>query len=98
MVLSTCVSFYFATEHLRLDALLSALAHAKGSDLLDPWSIIHPDNSVDSLAEALDPAHDKYYRNLPKFQFLDCLDYYETGGLLIRHYIVVKYMNQRRQL
>lgn len=63
----------------RLDALLSALSQAKGSGLLNPWAIIHPDNSVSSLAAALDPALDEFYHELPKFKFLDCLDHYATG-------------------
>lgn len=76
--LSVCC-VQFPTAPARLDALLSALSHAQGSGLLNPWAIIHPDNSVNSLAAALDPAHDEFYKQLPKFKFLDCLDYYATG-------------------
>jgi len=63
----------------RLDALLSALSKAKGEQLTNPWPIIHPDNAVTSLSQALDPKHDAFYRKLPKFKFLTCLDHYETG-------------------
>ncbi len=63
----------------RLDALLSALSKGKGGQLTNPWPIIHPDNAVTSLSQALDPKHDAYYRKLPKFKFLNCLDHYESG-------------------
>jgi hypothetical protein len=63
----------------RLDALLSALSKGKGDQLTNPWPIIHPDNAVTSLSQALDPKHDDYYKKLPKFKFLHCLDHYESG-------------------
>lgn len=63
----------------RLDAILSALSQAVGRKQLDPWSTIHPDGSVKSLKEALDSKHDDFYRNLPKFKFLHCIDHYATG-------------------
>lgn len=63
----------------RLDALLSALSKGKGEQLTNPWPIIHPDNAVTSLSQALDPKHDAFYRKLPKFKFLSCLDHYEAG-------------------
>lgn len=64
---------------LRLDALLSALSHESGAVLVNPWPIIHPDGSATSLREALNPRYDDYYRALPKFKFLSCLDHYATG-------------------
>lgn len=64
----------------RLDAILSALSKAKGKQLVNPWPIIHPNNDVRSLSEALHPKHDAYYQQLPKFKFLGCLDHYQSGA------------------
>ncbi|WIA39128.1 hypothetical protein OEZ86_005260 [Tetradesmus obliquus] len=77
----------------RLDALLSALAHAKAGQLTNPWPTIHPDNSVTSFAQALNPKHDDFYRQLPKFKFLSCLDHYDIENELSPFY----HSSQQRQ-
>lgn len=67
------------TKTHRLDALLSALSKGKGEQLRNPWATIHPNGAVSSFSEALDPKHDDFYSQLPRFRFIDCLDHYEIG-------------------
>ncbi|KAK3846386.1 MAG: alkaline-phosphatase-like protein [Linnemannia gamsii] len=58
----------------RLDALLNVLRTCKGPTCRDPWTVIHP--SVRSLKDALNKKFDKFYADLPKFAFKECLHYY----------------------
>ncbi|KAG0058903.1 hypothetical protein BGZ90_004710, partial [Linnemannia elongata] len=59
-----------------------------GPTCRDPWAVIHPssssnkdhghgkDKTVRSLKDALNKKFDKFYAELPKFHFKECLHYY----------------------
>lgn len=38
----------------------------------EPWKSLHPDGSVCSLADALDPKYDDFYREQTKVQYAYC--------------------------
>jgi N-acetylglucosamine-6-sulfatase len=45
----------------RLDALLMVTKSCKGYTCTHPWSVIHPDGDVATLADALDERFDSFY-------------------------------------
>lgn len=45
----------------RLDALLMVTKSCKGYTCTHPWSVIHPDGDVATLADALDEKFDSFY-------------------------------------
>ncbi|KAI0883263.1 Arylsulphatase [Annulohypoxylon maeteangense] len=47
----------------RLDALLLVLKTCTGKQCQHPWSSLHPDGTVKSLADALAPRYDAFYLN-----------------------------------
>ncbi|KAL5334967.1 Six-hairpin glycosidase-like protein [Aspergillus crustosus] len=62
----------------RLDALLLVLKSCAGSTCIKPWKELHPDNSVQSLSDALDRKFDEFYESLPKVEYSVC----ENGYLV----------------
>ena len=62
----------------RLDALLLVLKSCQGKTCVRPWDALHPDGSVQTLAEALAPSFDVLYQELPSVRFERC----ELGHIL----------------
>lgn len=60
----------------RLDALLSLQAVCRGQDCYSPYSVLHPDGSVTTFAESMDPQYDDLYGSLPRYHFKSCTLYY----------------------
>lgn len=56
----------------RLDALMMVLKSCKTEDCRSPWSALHPQSDVRSLADALKPQLDDFYRQQPKVAFTSC--------------------------
>jgi arylsulfatase len=56
----------------RLDALLLVLKSCKASECTLPWQVLHPDNKVTSLYEALQPKYDAFYAAQPDISFAAC--------------------------
>lgn len=57
----------------RLDALVLVLQSCQGPTCIKPWSVIHPDGSVQNLKDALSPKYDRFYEAQPKVSFEACL-------------------------
>ncbi|CAG7922101.1 unnamed protein product [Penicillium olsonii] len=64
----------------RLDALLMVLKSCKGSECVKPWETLHPDGSVTSLKEALDPKYNAFYHSQPKVSYDRCEYGYEIDA------------------
>jgi hypothetical protein len=45
----------------RLDSLLLVLKSCKGLTCVRPWDVLHPDQGVRNLYDALSPEFDKFY-------------------------------------
>lgn len=56
----------------RLDALLLVLKSCQGATCIDPWAVLHPEQSVQSLRDALDKEHDLFYAAQPRVSFDWC--------------------------
>ncbi|KAG2427404.1 hypothetical protein HXX76_012340 [Chlamydomonas incerta] len=63
----------------RLDAALTVLCYCSGSSCTQPFSRIHPDESVVNLAEAMDPKYDSLYAGFKKLDYKKCADYYDPS-------------------
>lgn len=59
----------------RLNGLLLATKTCTKNSCRDPWGYIHPDGSVQTLKDALDPKYDSFYASLPKVHFAHCLNF-----------------------
>lgn len=57
----------------RLDALLMVTKSCKGRECHQPWSVLHPDGSVATLADALDNTFDAFYEGQPRVGFSSCV-------------------------
>ncbi|KAG6853235.1 hypothetical protein C0991_005822 [Blastosporella zonata] len=57
---------------LRLDALLLVLKSCKAATCIKPWDVLHPDGSVQSLHDALNPIYDEFYTKQYKVTFDRC--------------------------
>ncbi|PYI07393.1 arylsulfatase [Aspergillus sclerotiicarbonarius CBS 121057] len=62
----------------RVDALLLVLKSCKGNTCIQPWRVLHPDGSVDSLRDALRPQYDAFYTTQPKVSYSAC----ESGYII----------------
>lgn len=62
----------------RLDALLLVLKSCKGATCIDPWSVLHPEEPIRSLRDALNKEHDLFYGAQPKVSF----DWCDAGYLI----------------
>lgn len=60
----------------RLNGLMLLLKSCIGDSCRAPWTVLHPDGSVKTLAEALDPRYDLYYSSLPSVHFDACATSY----------------------
>ncbi|KAL4783906.1 Six-hairpin glycosidase-like protein [Aspergillus varians] len=60
----------------RLDALLLVLKSCAGSTCIKPWAELHPDWSVQSLLDALNPQYDDFYAGLPRVAYSVCQNGY----------------------
>ncbi|RDW59238.1 arylsulfatase-4 [Coleophoma crateriformis] len=60
----------------RLDALLMVLKSCKGSACVQPWAVLHPDNSVHNLRDALEPRFNSFYHRQNKVSFNWCEEGY----------------------
>ena len=56
----------------RVDALLLVLKSCKGNTCIQPWRVLHPEGSVDSLRDALHLKYDVFYTNQPKVSYSAC--------------------------
>lgn len=56
----------------RLDALLLVLKSCKSSECTLPWEVLHPDKTVTSLSEALNPKYDAFHAAQPDISFSAC--------------------------
>ncbi|KAI2834522.1 hypothetical protein CBS147321_5572 [Aspergillus niger] len=56
----------------RIDALLLVLKSCKGNTCIQPWRVLHPDGSVESLKDALHVKYDSFYTNQPKVSYSVC--------------------------
>lgn len=56
----------------RLDALMMVLKSCQGDACRYPWRQLHPGGKVETLAEALNPRFDEFYRSQPKVSFSKC--------------------------
>eukprot|EP00198_Chlamydomonas_reinhardtii_P013150 XP_001702487.1 predicted protein [Chlamydomonas reinhardtii] len=57
----------------RLDALMTAAGYCRGGGgCSNPYAVLHPDGSVTSFEQAMDPKYDDLYSKLRKFQFQRC--------------------------
>ncbi|KAG9812491.1 Arylsulphatase, partial [Aureobasidium melanogenum] len=56
----------------RLDALLLILKTCKTTTCIKPWSSLHNNSDVQTLAQALNPEFDPYYIKYPKVGFSSC--------------------------
>ncbi|EPS33769.1 hypothetical protein PDE_08731 [Penicillium oxalicum 114-2] len=56
----------------RLDALLLVLKSCKSTECTRPWQVLHPDNKVTNLREALQPKYDAFYAAQPDISFTAC--------------------------
>lgn len=66
----------------RLDALLEVLRACQGKECREPWKRYHPDGSVSSLDDAMNPSHDGFYAGRKKLRFRECSavhDLYREG-------------------
>lgn len=56
----------------RLDALMMVLKSCNGDQCRYPWHQLHPDGTVDTLAEALNKKYDKFYAHQPQVSYSRC--------------------------
>ena len=56
----------------RFDAIMSALAHCRGSQCHSPYGQLHPGFNVLDFNAAMDPKWDAMYASLLKFAFKKC--------------------------
>lgn len=64
----------------RLNGLMLLLKTCIGDSCRAPWSILHPDGDVRSLADALDTRYDLYYSSLPSVHFDACTSVYSLAN------------------
>lgn len=64
----------------RLNGLMLLLKTCVGDSCRAPWSVLHGDGAVRSLADALDPRHDLYYASLPPVHFDVCASQYNLAN------------------
>ncbi|KAG2492464.1 hypothetical protein HYH03_009405 [Edaphochlamys debaryana] len=60
----------------RLDAVLSALVHCRGTECRSPYGLLHPGGGVYNFTETLDPRFDAFYAALPKLRIAQCNNIY----------------------
>ncbi|KAJ4310259.1 hypothetical protein N0V84_011061 [Fusarium piperis] len=60
----------------RLDALMLVLKSCKGESCIEPWKVLHPDDDVASLKDALEDRFDEFYEKQVKVSFDRCEDGY----------------------
>ncbi|OAA37563.1 arylsulfatase precursor [Beauveria brongniartii RCEF 3172] len=63
----------------RLDTLLLTLKNCKGEVCRQPWSFVFPPSSgqgIQTLADAMDPKYDEFFRSQEPVSFLDCVKGY----------------------
>lgn len=63
-----------ARLHARLNGLLLMTKSCEQNQCRDPWQAMHPNSTVTSLADALNPIYDDYYNSLPTVQFKECIN------------------------
>ncbi|KAL1857440.1 hypothetical protein Daus18300_010413 [Diaporthe australafricana] len=56
----------------RLDALMMVLKSCKGGTCIEPWKVLHPQEDVHSLSDALQVRFDSFYRNQAKVAYNRC--------------------------
>ncbi|CAK7212291.1 hypothetical protein SBRCBS47491_001413 [Sporothrix bragantina] len=83
----------------RLDALMLVMKSCKGQACVDPWGQIHPHGDVSSLADALAPRFDVFYKRQPKVAFTKCeLGYFpEVEGPMDYHVFSRGVLDQIRE-
>ena len=57
----------------RLDALLMVTKSCAQDSCRDPWSVLFPDGSVNSLTDAMKPEYDTFFANQPKVSYSACM-------------------------
>ncbi|KAG2175458.1 hypothetical protein INT43_001105 [Umbelopsis isabellina] len=61
----------------RLDALLLVLKSCKAESCRNPWKILHEQDKIGSLPQALSKDLDDFYATLPKVKYDHCTGYYD---------------------
>ncbi|KAK5090782.1 hypothetical protein LTR05_000959 [Lithohypha guttulata] len=70
---------YVAKLQNRLDTLLMVLKTCKGNTCVQPWKVMHPDGSVNSLSDAMNSQYDDFYAGQPKIAYVACAQGYLRG-------------------
>ncbi|KAG2488047.1 hypothetical protein HYH03_013352 [Edaphochlamys debaryana] len=60
----------------RLDAVMAALVHCKGSICANPYGVLHPAGDVVTFEQAMSPRYDALYAAIPPFHFETCYPLY----------------------
>lgn len=68
--------FYADDVQHRLDALLLVLKTCKGNTCVQPWKVLHPDGTVNSLKDAMSRDYQCFYRRQPDIEFSGCVQGY----------------------
>lgn len=68
--------FYADDLQYRLDALLLVLKTCKGNTCVQPWKVLHPNGTVNSLKDAMSRGYQCFYRNQPVIEFSGCAQGY----------------------
>ncbi|KAK5099074.1 hypothetical protein LTR24_001475 [Lithohypha guttulata] len=68
--------FYADDVQYRLDALLLVLKTCKGNTCVQPWKVLHPDGTVNSLKDAMSRDYQCFYRGQPNIEFGGCVQGY----------------------
>lgn len=61
----------------RLNGLMMVLKSCKGKDCIYPWNVIHPQDDVSTIREAMDPKFDDFYEDeMPQVSYDHCTQGY----------------------
>ncbi|GME32631.1 putative arylsulfatase precursor protein [Neofusicoccum parvum] len=76
---TTLLSLPLPTVVHRLDTLLMVLKSCAGTSCTQPWQVLHPDQDVHTLADALDERYDGFYAAQKRVAFSECALGYIRG-------------------
>lgn len=60
----------------RLDVLLLVLKSCQGATCIEPWHVLHPEEAVHNLGDALAEQYDLFYSQQPQVSFDWCAEGY----------------------
>ncbi|KAJ7247537.1 putative arylsulfatase [Mycena rebaudengoi] len=64
----------------RLDGLVQAVRKCDNGACVKPWSTLHTNGNVSTLADAMNTEFDDYYDGLTKMKYERCYPYYNTAA------------------